>query len=74
VPAENRVGRDDRRYLRQTPPSEPQADRGQAKAFVVGEPHALVAEARFQNPVLFAQALDDLVLLVLEPADEKGHE
>jgi hypothetical protein len=74
VPAENGVGRDDRRHLRQTPPAERRAQSGQAPPFVVGEPHALVAEARFQHPVLFAQVLDDLVLLVLEPADKKRDE
>jgi hypothetical protein len=47
------------------PPTERRAEYSQAPPFVVGEPCALVAQA-FQNPVLFAQILDDLVLLVLE--------
>jgi hypothetical protein len=72
VPAENRVGRDDRHNLRQQPTTERRAS--QTPPFVVGEPHALVAQARFQDPVLFTQVLDDLVLLVLEPADETRDE
>ena len=46
----------------------------QAPPFVVSEPDALVAQLRLQDSVLFAQVLDDLVLLVLEPADKKRDE
>jgi hypothetical protein len=74
VPAENRVGGDHRRNLRQTPTTERRSEGRQAPLFVVGEPHALVVQVRLQNPVLFAQVLDDLVLLVLEPADKKRDE
>jgi hypothetical protein len=71
VPAENRVGRDDRRNLCQKPPTERRAESSQAPPFVVSEPYALIAQARLQNAVLFPQVLVDLVLLVLEPADKK---
>jgi hypothetical protein len=74
VPAENCVRRDDRRNLRQKPPTERRAQSSQAPPVVVGEPDALVAQARLQNPVLFAQVLDGLMLLVLEPADKKRDE
>ena len=70
VPAQNRVGRDDRRDLRQHPTTEPLAEASQPPPFVVGEPQALVAQLRLQDAVLFAQVLDDLVLFVLEPAEE----
>ena len=36
--------------------------------------HALVAQAPLQDTILFAQILDDLVLLVLKPADKKCDE
>jgi hypothetical protein len=74
MPAENRVGRDDRRHLRQKSTTERGAEGSQAPSFVVGEPQTLVVELRLQNTVLLAQVFDDLVLLGLEPAGKSCHE
>jgi hypothetical protein len=74
MPAENRVRRDNRRNLCQKPTTEPRAEGSQVPPFVVGQPHALVAQLRLQDPVLLAQVLDHLVLLALEPADERRDE
>jgi hypothetical protein len=46
----------------------------QTAPFVVGEPHSSGAQSRLQDPVLCAQVLDHLLLLVLEPADKEGDE
>jgi hypothetical protein len=42
-----------------------------ASSVIVGEPQTLVVELPLQGAVLLAQVLDDLVLLALEPADER---
>jgi len=73
MPAQKRVGRDNRRNLRQNPSTKTSAEGRQAAPVVVHQPHALIAERRLQDPVLLGQ-VRELVLLVAEPADKKGDE
>ena len=49
VPAENRVGRDNRRNLRQKPTTERRAEGGQAPPFVVGEPQRWLCSCAFRT-------------------------
>ena len=70
VPSQNRVGRDDRRDLRQHPTTQPFAEGGQPSPVTIRQPQTLMAQLRLQDAVLFAQVQDDLVLFVLEPAEE----
>jgi hypothetical protein len=74
VPANNRIGRDNRRHVDQNLATETGAEDSQPPPFVVGEPHALAAELRFQDTIFFAQVLNDLGQAALEPADEKRDE
>jgi hypothetical protein len=54
VPTKNRIGRHHRRHLEQNLATETSAEDRQPPPFVVGEPHALVAELCLQDAVLFA--------------------
>jgi hypothetical protein len=58
----------------QDPTTETCAENRQAPPFVVVEPHALAAQLRPQDAVLFTQVLNDVVLSALEPADYAGDE
>jgi hypothetical protein len=60
---------DDRRDPRQHPTTQTRAEGRQTSPVIVSQPQALMAQLRFQDAVLFAQVLDDLVLFVLEPAE-----
>ena len=70
MPPQNRVGCDDRRDLRQHPTTQPFAKRGQPSPVIIRQPQTLMAQLRLQHAVLFAQVQDDLVLFMLEPAQE----
>lgn len=74
VPAQNGVSRDDRRHLCQQPTTESRATSSQAPSVAVGEPQTLILQVRLQHAVLFAQVLDGLMLVALEPTDESGDE
>jgi hypothetical protein len=74
VPAQNGVSRDDRGHLRQQPTTERRATSRQAPSVAIGEPQTLILQLRLQHAVLFAQVLDDLMLVALEPTDESGDE
>jgi hypothetical protein len=69
VPPKNGVGCDDRRDPRQHPTTQTRGEGRQTSPVIVSQPQALMAQLRFQDAVLFAQVLDDLVLFVLEPAE-----
>ena len=49
-----------RRNLGQEPATETRAEARQPPPVVVGEPHALAAQLRLQDTVLFTQVLDNL--------------
>jgi hypothetical protein len=58
-----------RRDPRQHPTTQTRAEGRQTSPVIVSQPQALMVQLRFQDAVLFAQILDDLVLFVLEPAE-----
>jgi hypothetical protein len=70
MPSQNRVECDDRRDLRQHPTAQPLAKRGQPSPVIIRQPQTLMAQLGLQHAVFFAQVQDDLVLFVLEPAEE----
>jgi hypothetical protein len=72
MPAQNGVGRDDRRQLRQKPATKTGAEDRQAPPFAVGQPHSLTSQLRFQDAVLFAQVQDDRMLFVVD-SPHPGH-
>lgn len=63
MPAENGVRRHDRGHHRQRPPSEPVPQGCEASPFRITEPQASTAQLRPQEPVLFPQECDRVVLL-----------
>jgi hypothetical protein len=71
VPAQNRLGRCERRQLGQQGPAEPVPLLGQEPALGVREPQAPRAEAFAEHPVLSLQVRDGLLL---PPMDPTGHQ
>src|SRR5262249_28322292 len=72
VPAQDRVGGHDRRHPSQDPPTESLAFGGEASALVIGQAEAAARQLAPENPVLFDQVLDDLLLVAIDPSGE-GH-
>jgi hypothetical protein len=72
MPTQYRVGRDNRCNLHHTAATEARAAGSQPPPVVVREPHAVGAQLRLQDAILLPQLLDDLLLLVQEPADNEG--
>jgi hypothetical protein len=72
MPTQYRVGRDNRCNLHHTAATEARAAGSQPPPVVVREPHAVGAQLRLQDAILLPQLLDDLLLLVPEPADNEG--
>ena len=72
VPPENRVRCDDRRDIRKHPPAEALTDHGETPTVVVTQPHPSATEVRLQDAILFPKAFDDVALLPLEPAEQRG--
>lgn len=50
------------------------ATSSQAPSVAVGESQTLILQLRLQHAVLFAQVLDGLMLVALEPTDESSDE
>jgi len=72
MPAQNRVGRHDRRNLRQhTTPQAPPAPR-ETPALLVAEPQSPTGELTSERAVFFNQIRDDVLPLVIQPAGERG--
>jgi hypothetical protein len=69
VPSTNGVRRDDRRDFHEDPAAQALSDDRETPTVVIIQPQPPAVQLRFQDAVLFAQEFDDLVLLLLEPAE-----
>ena len=58
--------------LREQPAAKPVSHCSEASALAVVETKALPGEPRLQQSILFAQKRDDIGLLTLEPAAQRG--
>ncbi|HEU4690255.1 MAG TPA: hypothetical protein VFS23_17910 [Vicinamibacterales bacterium] len=67
VPAQNRVGRDDCRHLREQAPPKSLTEFAEPSALVVVETEALFAEARLENSIFLSQKRDQICLLTMKP-------
>jgi len=70
VPAQNGVGRHNRRHLREHSTSETHAEHSQSTSFVVGEPHSSALQLRLEDSVLCSEVFDRLVLLASQPGQK----
>ena len=73
MPAENRVGRDDRGDLTEPATAQPVSVDGQPAAFLIGEADP-ATQVRAEDTVLFDQLRDGLLALVGPPPDHGHHE
>ena len=73
MPAQNRVGRDDRRDLTEAMPAQPMPVHGQPTSFLIGQADP-AAPVRAEDAVLFDQICDRLLTLVGPPAGHRHHE
>ena len=71
MPAENRIGRDDRGDVTQAATAQPMPVDGQPPALVIGQAKP-TAHVPAQDAVLFNQVGHGLLLPLVEPADERG--
>src|SRR5262249_50280524 len=74
VPRQQRVRRDDRGELAHQASSQRPRLRGEPTALVVGETQAPGAELFAQDTVLFQEIVDDVALLLVEPAGERDQD
>ena len=74
MPAQDGVRGDDGRDLVEETTTEGLALGCESSALVVVEPEGLAVELFFEDAVLLDEVLDDLVLLAIEPAGERGQE
>jgi hypothetical protein len=74
MPREQRIRRDERADVLECAPAERLGFRGQADALIVGESHPPGAELLPQHAVLSLKIVDDIELLLVEPAGEGGEE
>ena len=70
MPGQQRLGRDNGRYLGQELPSDSFGLGGQARALVIVEPDSPPGELLTKNPVLFAKVTDDLLLTLVHPSGD----
>jgi hypothetical protein len=71
MPAEDRVRRDKSRDVAKCGSADLMSEHRQPPPLIVGQADATAAQLRLQDPVLFAQEIDDIALLALEPAKER---
>src|SRR5262249_46166244 len=71
VPRQQRVWRHDRGELAQQPSSQGPGFRGEPTALVVGEAPAPGADLFAQDAVLFQEIVDDVALLLVDPAGKR---
>ena len=74
MPREQRIRRDDGPNRRKCPPAERLGFRGQADALIVGESHPPGAELLPQHAVLGLEIVDDIALLLMDPAGQRDEE
>jgi len=72
MPAQDRVRRHQGRDLREHSPTKPVAQDREASAVIILEAQALPGEAGLQNAILLPQECDDVGLLTMEPAAQRG--
>src|ERR1700674_420743 len=72
MPPENRVWRDDRGDLTQPPTSQPVPADGEPTPLVLAQPKAPATQLTPQDSVLFDQIGQGLLLLTIQPADQRG--
>ncbi len=73
-PRHDGVRRDDGRHFLKDTPAESFSLHRQATAFVIGQTNTPATQLAFQDPVLFDQVVDDVLLMPIDPAgngDEK---
>ena len=73
MPSEQRLGRDDRRELRQGPPAKPFRLYCQTSTLVIRESESAISELFAQHPILLAQIIDCLSLLLIHPTGDGDH-
>ena len=73
-PRQQRVRRHDRGELAQQPSSECPSSRGEPTALVVGEAQPSGSDLFTQDTILFPKVVDDVALLLVEPAGECGQD
>ena len=74
MPAEECVGRDDRSDVRQGTSADGLSSYSQPTSLVVGEAKSSATELLLENSILFAEVLDDRILLLRDPAGQGGDE
>ncbi len=74
VPAQDRIWRDDRGDAGENAPTEDLALRCESAALVIRESESSPAELFLQDAVLLHEVLDNLVLVAIDPAGERGEE
>ena len=75
VPRQQSLGRHNCRHSGQGTPAKPLRFRGQPTALVIRETKSAASELFAQDPVLLAQIVDRLLMLVIHPArDQDDHE
>ena len=73
MPSEQSLGRDDRRQLRQDPPAKPFRLYCQTSTLVICESESAISELFAQHPILLAQIIDCLSLLLIHPTGDGDH-
>jgi len=73
MPAQNRVGRDDRRDLTEAPTASPMPVNGQPTAFLIGQAYP-AAQVRAEDAVFFDQVGHGVLLPPVEPADQRAEQ
>ena len=74
VPAQDRAGCHDGGDTRENAATEDLALRGESSALVIGEPKASPTESLLQDAVLLNEVFNDLGLVAIDPAGERGEE
>ena len=72
MPPENRVRRDDRGDLAQPSTTQPAPAYSQPTPLVIAQPQAPSPQLTSKDAILFDQIRQGLVLLTIQPADQRG--
>ena len=71
MPAEDRVRCHKRRDVAKGSPADLVSERTESPTLIIGQSDPTTAQLRFKGPVLFAQEVDDVTLLSLDPSKER---
>jgi hypothetical protein len=74
VPTEDGVGSNERRNLGEGASADGLLPHGQSASLIICQAKSTAAELLFQDAVLFAEVLDDCILLTGDPAGQGGNE